>query len=593
MKFISKSRLGSIFAAALCTLSNAQALPIVDLGYAVHQATLNASDSGYFNFTNIRYGKNPVGSLRFYPPIAPTGRNTTVNNGGQTSIMCPQAGPAWISESREFIADLLPGQNISEYTHPSMMPEMSTNNLTALLKPSPGLSEDCLFLDVIVPEKVFNITKTNGTSGYHEAQCEPGQPCKVPSGAPVLVWIHGGGYTTGSKSSSGNPSSLIATSLENDDEGIVYVAINYRLGMFGWLSGSENITSNAGLLDQRLALNWVQQNIYLFGGDPSRVTVIGESAGGGSIMHHITSYGGLGSLPFQKAIPQSPAFQIIVPSQSEQIFANALKNASAVTNMTINTADELRALPFEALYAVNTIMTGLSMYGSFTFGPAVDLTPNSYVPDLPIRLLANGSFHNVSVMAGHNTNEGLLFTPPFVQTQDDFNFAVRSLFPTANETIVDTLTTELYPPNFNGSLGYKTPVERTALMLSNSVVTCNVKALATSLAGYAYVFGVPPGLHGQDIAYTFFNGDTSTLNQGAVVNATVATTFQRYITSFAMTGSPTAEGVLDMIPYGDAYTISAISSKGLFQPALGMRLPDPGAVEACDFWEEAPYYTID
>ncbi|KAL2074226.1 hypothetical protein VTL71DRAFT_8004 [Oculimacula yallundae] len=594
MKVSSKSLIGSISAAALCTLSDAQALPVVDLGYAVHQASLNkSSGSGYFNFTNIRFGQSPTGSLRFSPPVAPTGRNTTVNNGGSSSIMCPQAGPAWISEATEFIADLLTGQNISEYTNPPMMPEPSATNLTSLLTPGPGVSEDCLFLDVIVPEKVFNITKTNATSGYHEAQCEPGQPCKVPSGAPVLVWIYGGGYTGGSKTGSGNPSSLIATSLENDGEGVVYVAMNYRLGMFGWLSGSENITSNVGLLDQRLALDWVQQNIHLFGGDPSRVTVIGESAGGGSIMHHITSYGGLGSVPFQRAIPQSPAFQIFVPSQSEEIFANVLKNASAITNMTISSAAELRALPFQALYAVNAIMTASSMYGSFTFGPVVDSSPNSYVPDVPIRLLANGSHHNVSVMAGHNSDEGLLFTPPFVQTQEEFRTAISMLFPTANESVVSTVTTELYPPNYNGSLGYKTSIERTSALISNFLVTCNVKTLATALSGYAYVFWVPPGLHGQDIAYTFFNGDTSTINQGALVNATVATTLQRYITQFAMTGKPTAEGVLDMVPYGDAYTVSAISSKGLFQPALGMWLPDPGAVKQCDFWEAAPYYTLD
>lgn len=369
---------------------------------------------------------------------------------------------------------------------------------------------------------------------------------------------------------------------------MIIISLSYTQG---WLSGSGNITSNVGLLDQRLALDWIQQNIHLFGGDPSRVTVMGESAGGGSIMHHITSYGGLGSVPFQQAIPQSPAFQIFVPTQSEQIFDNALKNASAITNMTINSADDLRSLPFEALYAVNTIMTGLSTYGSFTFGPVVDPSPNSYVPDLPLRLVANGSYHNVSVLVSHTSDEGLLFTPPFVQTQDDYEAAIAQLFPTANETTVNTITTELYPPVFNGTYGYKTSIQRTALSISNFLVTCNAKYLATKLEGYAYVFWVPPGLHGQDNAYTFFNGDTSSLNQGARVNATVAATLQRYLTSFAMTGKPTAQGVQDMVLYGDAFTVSSISSKGLFQPALGMLLPDPGAVKQCDFWAEAPYYT--
>ncbi|KAK0101390.1 hypothetical protein ONS95_006565 [Cadophora gregata] len=604
---VKHSMLLGLSVAALYTLSAAQAaLPVVDLGYAVHRATLNvsyearqlprdihmdqSSGSGYFNFSNIRFGQPPVGHLRFSPPLAPSGRNTTVND-GQNSVICPQAAPAWSSEAAEFIPDLLTGQNISNYTHPSSMQVPTNTNISSLLTPGPGVSEDCLFLDVIVPEKVFNITKTNGTSGYHEVQCEPDQPCKVPSGAPVLVWIYGGGYTFGSKTSYGNPTSLISRSLENNGEGLVYVAMNYRLGLFGWLSGSDDVTANVGLLDQRLALDWVQQNIHLFGGDPSRVTVMGESAGGGSIMHHIMSYGGLGSVPFQRAIPQSPAFQIFVPSQSQQIFANALKNASAVTNLTISSASELRALPFKALYAVNIIMTGLSNYGSFTFGPVVDPSPNSYVPDLPLRLVANGSYHNVSVLVSHTSDEGLLFTPPFVQTQDDYKAAISQLFYSANVTSVNTITTELYPPVFSGRYGYKTSIQRNALSISNFLVTCNVKYLASKLSGYAYVFWVPPGLHGQDNAYTFFNGDTSSLNAGVRVNATVAATLQRYLTSFAMTGKPTAQGFQSMVPYGKAFTVSSISSKGLFQPALGMLLPDPGAAKQCSFWAEAPYYT--
>lgn len=191
----------------------------------------------------------------------------------------------------------------------------------------------------------------------------------------------------------------------------------------------------------------------------------------------------------------------------------------------------------------------------------------------------------------HTSDEGLLFTPPFVQTQDDYEAAIANLYPTANESTINTITTELYPPIFNGTYGYKTSIQRTALAISNFLVTCNVKYLATRLSGYAYVFWVPPGLHGQDNAYTFFNGDTSSLNQGARVNATVAATLQRYLTSFAMTGKPVAQGVQDMVPYGKAFTVSSISSKGLFQPALGMLLPDPGAVKQCDFWAQAPYYT--
>lgn len=112
-----------------------------------------------------------------------------------------------------------------------------------------------------------------------------------------MIRIYGGGYTLGSKISSGNPAGLIAASMynstsgtngTNSTEGIIFVAMNYRLGALGWLSGpsfqGEGGVSNAALYDQRLAIQWVRQNIQLFGGDPNRITLMGESAGGGSIM---------------------------------------------------------------------------------------------------------------------------------------------------------------------------------------------------------------------------------------------------------------------------------------------------------------------
>ncbi|CAL3965046.1 unnamed protein product [Diplocarpon coronariae] len=571
--------LGSFSAASLVTLSQA-ALPIVDIGYTVHQATLNSTGSGYFNFSNIRYAQPPVSPLHLSPPLAAVGRNLTVNDGSR-GVICPQVGPAWEVEAVLFLAAFLTGQNLTNYIHPTMTQTPASTKLSSLLALNSRTSEDCLFLDVIV----------NTTSGYHEAQCQAGKNCTVSAGAPVLVWIYGGGYTGGSKTGSGDPSSLIAKSLENDGEGVVYLAMNYRLGLFvgsdkfirdwsslplGWLSGNENITANVGLLDQRLALDWVQQNIYLFGGDPSRVTVMGESAGGGSIMHHITSYGGLGTVPFQQAIPQSPAFQPFVPAQSEAIFSQVL-NASSITNMTVSTADDLRALSFEALYALNAILVGRSSYGSFYFGPAVDPKPHSYVPDFPLRLLANGSFHNISLMVGHNSNRGLVFTPPFIQDQRSSEKRLEpslllrtSLFCTA------TITDELYPPVYN--------------------VTCPAYYLASKMSpAYGYVFQVPPGLHGQDVvAYTFFNGDNTTLNEGAFVNATVAIAFQRYLTSFAVNGVPTAEGVPGFILYGGHHAVSSISSHFILIPGLGEHITDAAAMEErCRFWAEAPYYSLD
>jgi carboxylesterase type B len=144
---------------------------------------------------------------------------------------------AWELEQVGFITAYLTGGNISQYTHPSTNSTSSSNS--SLPTPDPRTSEDCLFLDVIVPETIFDSAsaKKKRQDGSYVVQCSPGLPCTEvlkngTGGAPVLVWIYGGGYVGGDKTSSGNPASLIARSLEDDKEGVVYVAMNYRLGLF-------------------------------------------------------------------------------------------------------------------------------------------------------------------------------------------------------------------------------------------------------------------------------------------------------------------------------------------------------------------------
>lgn len=93
----------------------------------------------------------------------------------------------------------------------------------------------------------------------------------------------------------GSPNDLMAATHANGSDGAIRVAMNYRLGAFGFLSGptlQQNGASNAGLVDQRHVLQWVQENIHLFGGDPDNLTIMGISASGISIMHYVTAYGG-------------------------------------------------------------------------------------------------------------------------------------------------------------------------------------------------------------------------------------------------------------------------------------------------------------
>jgi carboxylesterase type B len=120
------------------------------------------------------------------------------------------------------------------------------------------------------------------------------------SNLPVYVMIHGGGYTLGRADwSCGYPG------LRHTGGAFVFVAVQYRLGAFGFLSSEEvraDGTANAGLLDQRMALEFVKKHISKFGGDPERIAIAGGSAGGGSVTYQMMLYGGEKNPPFRAAI---------------------------------------------------------------------------------------------------------------------------------------------------------------------------------------------------------------------------------------------------------------------------------------------------
>lgn len=523
--------------------------------------------AGFYNFSNIRYAAPPLGELRFTKPEKPAVNRSVVNTGSYGPI-CPQANPAWEAIAAEWIPLYLSGNqttfNESQFA--------TSSNSTALPAQDPRTNEDCLFLDVFVPQSVFE-----NRGGY---------------GAPVAVWIYGGGYTAGSKVSSGSPAGLLARSEGAQESGLIYVAMNYRLGAFGWLAGptfQTNGTANAGLYDQRLALEWVQENIHLFGGDPNRycffikcyccanrefrVTVFGESAGGGSIMHQVTSFGGKeGSVPFQQAIPQSPGFLPIGSPIQEEATFNAY-----LALLNVSTIEEARQLPYTALQTANIIQVGSSSYGGFTYGPVVD---GNFVPDLPGQLLARGQYDtSLRLMLGHNADEGLLFTSPFIANNSDFRALVTTQFPTLNvySSIVDYIVNTLYPPIFDGSqaMGYRDQIGRAAAMISEVSFTCNTFYLDKAFANdtFSYLFAIPPALHGEDVPYTYYP------SAGVEVPA-IAIALQEYITRFAETGNPNVQGV----PYFDLYsanaTVQVLNITGISE------IRDPAANARCDWWQK-------
>ncbi len=152
----------------------------------------------YYSFKNIPYAEPPVGDLRFALPVARVTVNRTIDDGSSPRV-CPSAGQGWF-----------------QYSLPLVIETMIAGGLTppagAQVPSTTPQSEDCLLLDVTVPKAVFDAQ----TAG------------KLAKRVPVLLWIHGGAYTAGSKDEV-NPAGLIQQSRRNGDAGIIFVAINYRL----------------------------------------------------------------------------------------------------------------------------------------------------------------------------------------------------------------------------------------------------------------------------------------------------------------------------------------------------------------------------
>ncbi|PQE21007.1 hypothetical protein CJF32_00005470 [Rutstroemia sp. NJR-2017a WRK4] len=486
-------------------VTNSDFAPVtVDLGYIVQSATTGVTSNGmsFLNFSNIRYAAAPTGHARFAPPSSPAPTPGIQN--GQTAVICPQASAEWINVDAEFLSGLpLTGGPVPNYTEADIPPT------------DPRTSEDCLFLDVLVPTETF----------------QKGAKAK----AAVLVWIHGGGYIQGHKSEVGSGLGLVTTSKANGGPGIVYVAINYRLGLFGWLAGSsfakQGGTSNAGLLDQRFALHWVKKYISLFGGDPNRITVLGESAGAGAITAHIVSSGGA---PFDRAIAQSPYLTDINAGTQEDIYQTVLNSTGTKSLST------LRGVSSTALQKVNALIGGNSYpWGVTELGPVVD---GVLISDKPRVLLSKGRYDtSISLLTGHTAADGLLFTDPFIATSNNYTDYLHALFPDIKNASLSYINNTLYPAIYDGSQGYTSQYGRTNATIGEYVILCNTVFLQHAFPdkswGYNYV--VPPGIHGSDLTPTFYDEP----QQNVPVNATLATIMQTYFTNFAKTGNPNSTEV--------------------------------------------------
>lgn len=297
------------------------------------------------SFRGVPYAESPAGQRRFLPPV-----------------------PA------------RPWEGIRDCTVPGAMAPQNPDDFTP---PSAGFASlwdeaSCLNLNIWTP---------------------------APDGArrPVMVWIHGGAYVTGSNNGSMHDGGPLAAATD-----VVIVAINYRLGAFGFLHlpqllgpGYED-SSNAGLLDQLAAMRWVAGNIAAFGGDPANVTVFGESAGAAAI-------GTLLGMPaseglFRRAIMQSgTAERFRTAGESAEVALDFLR----MCGLDEARAGELLSLPASRLLAAQKML--IDAAAPLSFGVPLPFQPTvgtAALPDPPLDAVRNGRSSAVDLLVGTNLNEG-------------------------------------------------------------------------------------------------------------------------------------------------------------------------------------------
>ncbi|KAK9489388.1 alpha/beta-hydrolase [Lipomyces doorenjongii] len=338
---------------------------------------LNLHDFGQHAFLGIPFAEPPDGNLRFRHP-RPYDSNWNIRNATEYGYSCP--GYAQFSQNRT-------------------------------------MKEDCLTINVVKPDFI-----------------------KEGDDVPVLVWIYGGGYNGGSSADPTYNLSYIVNSSVAIDKPIIAVSFNYRLSVFGFITGDDIYregSANAGFFDQRLALKWVQENIAAFGGDHKKVTIWGESAGAFSVAYQTVAFDGNHENLFRAAIMESGTALGPTFAHTDKYIDN-YKNLTDSLNCTNATVplDCLRAIKYEDFYA---------LVNPYVWGPIID---GNFLTKSPATLMNEGSFAPVSLLVGSNTDEG---TAPFwgprgtLNTTEDVRNWLYSLWPLPPATVEEFL--KLYPDN--------------------------------------------------------------------------------------------------------------------------------------------------
>jgi para-nitrobenzyl esterase len=351
---------------------------------------------------------------------------------------------------------------------------------------------------------------------------------------PVMFWIHGGGNVNGSAN---EPVPYLNSGLFYSGEnlakrGVIVVTINYRLGVFGFLThlgltaeGSKS--GNQGLWDQQFALQWVKRNIAAFGGDPMNVTIFGESAGSLDVCLHVASPQSRGL--FEQAISQSggcTTYQPLAMTAQQTTDKLATAVGCGVPDLAC-----LRAAP------VAQLLSSISAAGSF--GPTLDA---DFLPSQPRALFEGGQINKVPYILGSNTDEGTLFTLALtnVTTEDAYQAAIKLRFPRTFDQVLQQY------PSSNFASAPNPFLAALARVLGDSALVCSTwdAAVLNAMAGaqtYLYNFDIPANVanlgatHGSELVYVFGTSPNLSPEQQKVADL-----MQTYWTNLAKHGAPNA-----------------------------------------------------
>jgi para-nitrobenzyl esterase len=307
-----------------------------------------------WSFSGVPYARAPVGALRWRPPLEPEAWDE-VRDASTFGPIAPQ---------------------------PASVPGVTSPADPGASEPH---SEDCLSLNVWTPELPAAAT------------VEPG------AGRPVMVFIHGGGFTSGS----GSVFLYRGGELVRNGDAVV-VTINYRLGALGFLghrdlADPDGLVGNWGLQDQLAALRWVRQNIGAFGGDAGRVTIFGESAGGFSVAALLGTPAGRGL--FRRAIVQSGGAHVHTVDEAEQ----SAQRLAATLGIASCTRASLERVPASELVAATEELGRRRPDPGMIPLPFLPVVDGALLPEHPLAAVANGAAAGIDLLIGTNRDELTLF----------------------------------------------------------------------------------------------------------------------------------------------------------------------------------------